>query len=362
MDLVYWLMLLKAPQLGVKTFYKALKYFESPQQVFLASNKQRKDCGIFRKVTLDYLTNADKSLVQADIDWAENPHCCIITLIDDNYPQQLKTISDPPPVLYVRGDIGCLSKPQLAIVGSRNPTAGGKDNAYEFANKLSKLGLVITSGMASGIDAKAHIGALEASGQTVAVCGTGLDRIYPARHKALAHQISLSGALVSEFAIGTSPVAANFPRRNRIISGLSLGTLVVEASIKSGTMITAKLSVEQCREVFAIPSSIHNLLSAGCHDLIKQGAKLTESIEDILTELQLDFVANIMDEKKPINTKNVDKKGSMLLKCLSYDGITIDKLVEKTKLSPQIITQELLMLEFENKVAKIGVSSYALIK
>lgn len=362
MDLIYWLLLLKAPHLGVRTFYKALKAFETPEQVFLASKTQRKECGLFRQVTLDYLAQYDVSVVQADLDWAKAEDCHILTLVDEDYPQQLKTISDPPPVLYVRGNVACLSKPQLAVVGSRNPTPGGKQNAQQFAKSLSKAGLIITSGMASGIDASAHIGALEAEQLTVAVCGTGLDRIYPAKHKSLAHQISTQGALVSEFSIGTAPVANNFPRRNRIISGLSLGTLVVEASIKSGTMITAKLAADQGKEVFAIPSSIHNPLSQGCHQLIKQGAKLVENIEDIIEELSIDLEAPLSVNNAPIYTKDVDNTPSVLLKCLSYEAISIDKMVEKSGLSPQIITQELLLLELANRVTKVGGSGYLLTK
>ncbi|HIM54884.1 MAG TPA: DNA-protecting protein DprA [Gammaproteobacteria bacterium] len=360
MDLIYWLLLLKAPHLGVRTFYKALKVFETPEQVFLASRTKRKECGLFRQVTLDYIEQQDVSTVQADLDWAKAKDCHILTLVDEGYPQQLKTIADPPPVLYVRGDIACLSKPQIAIVGSRNPTPAGKQNAQQFAKALSKLGLVITSGMASGIDASAHIGALEADQLTIAVCGTGLDRIYPAKHKSLAHQISTRGALVSEFSIGTSPIANNFPRRNRIISGLSLGTLVVEASIKSGTMITAKLAADQGKEVFAIPSSIHNPLSQGCHQLIKQGAKLVENIEDIVEELSLDLEVPLSGNNAPIYTKDVDNTPSVLLKCLSYEAISIDEMVEKSGLSPQVITQELLLLELANRVAKVGGSGYLL--
>ncbi|MBT3195862.1 MAG: DNA-protecting protein DprA [Candidatus Ruthia sp.] len=362
MDLIYWLMLLKAPHLGVRTFYKALKIFETPEQVFLASKTQRKECGLFRQVTLDYLEQQDASMVQADIDWAKAEDCHILTLVDEGYPQQLKTVSDPPPVLYVRGNVECLSRQQLAIVGSRNPTPGGKQNAQQFAEALSKAGLVITSGMASGIDASAHIGALEVGQLTIAVCGTGLDRIYPAKHKSLAHQISTQGALVSEFCIGTSPIANNFPRRNRIISGLSLGTLVVEASIKSGTMITAKLAADQGKEVFAIPSSIHNPLSQGCHQLIKQGAKLVENIDDIIEELSLDFEAPLLGNNAPIYTKDVDNTPSVLLKYLSYEAISIDEMVEKSGLSPQIITQELLLLELANRVTKAGGSGYLLTK
>ena len=360
MDLIYWLLLLKAPHLGVRTFYKALKVFETPEQVFLASRTKRKECGLFRQVTIDYIEQQDVSTVQADLDWVKAKDCHILTLVDEGYPQQLKTIADPPPVLYVRGDIACLSKPQIAIVGSRNPTPVGKQNAQQFAKELSKLGLVITSGMASGIDASAHIGALESDQLTIAVCGTGLDRIYPAKHKSLAHQISTRGALVSEFSIGTSPIANNFPRRNRIISGLSLGTLVVEASIKSGTMITAKLAADQGKEVFAIPSSIHNPLSQGCHQLIKQGAKLVENIQDIVEELSLDLEVPLSDNNAPIYTKDVDNTPSVLLKCLSYEAISIDEMVEKSGLSPQVITQELLLLELANRVAKVGGSGYLL--
>ncbi|CAC9443340.1 Rossmann fold nucleotide-binding protein Smf possibly involved in DNA uptake [Bathymodiolus heckerae thiotrophic gill symbiont] len=362
MDLVYWLMLLKAPRVGARTFYKILKVFETPEEVFLASKSARKESGLFYQETLDFLEKNDTSLVQADLDWVKTDGCHILTLIDDAYPQQLKTLADPPPLLYVRGDVACLSKPQLAIVGSRNPSAGGKQNARDFAQSLSQLGIIITSGMASGIDASAHIGALEANAQTIAVCGTGLDRIYPAKHKSLAHQISNKGALISEFCIGTAPAANNFPRRNRIISGLSLGTLVIEASIKSGTMITAKLAAEQCKEVFAIPSSIHNPLSQGCHQLIKQGAKLTESVEDILDELQLDLLASIQKNNSAISTKEIDNTPSVLLKYLSYDAMSIDEMVEKSNLSPQIITQELLLLELEHRVVKVNGFGYVLTK
>ena len=360
MDLVYWLMLLKAPHVGVRSFYKALEIFETPEQVFSASKAQLKDCGLFRKAAIDFIEKNDKSLVAPDLSWAKTKDCHILTLIDKAYPEQLKTLADPPPVLYVRGNVDCLSEPQLGIVGSRNPSVSGKKHAQDFAQSLSKQGIVVTSGMASGIDASAHIGALEAEHPTIAVCGTGLDRIYPAKHKSLAHQIATKGALVSEFCIGTAPIAANFPRRNRIISGLSLGVLVVEASIKSGTMITAKLAADQNREVFAIPSTIDNPLSKGCHQLIKQGAKLVENIADILDELQLPMSYSPDQMTDAISTKDVDNTPSVLLKYLSYEAISIDEMVEKSGLSPQIITQELLLLELENRVIKIEGRGYLL--
>jgi len=318
MDLLYWLMLLKAPNLGVKTFYKSLRYFETPQQVFQASHHERLGSGLFKKSTLAYLNSANTSIVKADLEWMQKKNCHILTLIDKRYPPQLKTIADPPPLLYVRGDVGCLKEPQF--------------------------------------------GALEQSAKTIAVCGTGLDRIYPAKHKSLAHQISMQGALISEFFIGTSPIASNFPRRNRIISALSLGTLVVEASIKSGTMITAKLAAEQGKEVFAIPSSIHNPLSQGCHYLINQGAKLVSNINDIVEELPEVSLSDILPQKKDDSIKGMDKTGSKVLKCLSYEPLSIDQLVEKTNLSPQIVSQELLLLELAGKLEKTHAQGYILIK
>jgi DNA processing protein len=359
MALIYWLLLLRAPQLGVRTFYKALKVFESPEQVLRVSCIERKQANLFKPITLDYLNQIDESLVLADIEWQAQPDCHILTLIDEHYPVQLKTIVDPPPILYVRGDVLCLSKPQLAIVGSRNPTEGGKNNTYSFAKSLSENGLIITSGMAVGVDSQAHIGALEAGGKTIAVCGTGLDRIYPARHKNLAYQIANQGALVSEFAIGTKPLAQNFPRRNRIISGLSLGALIMEASLKSGTMITAKLSLDQGREVFAVPSSIHNPLSAGCHSLIQQGAALVCSPEDVLNELGWEFKNFVEDN---FCEKKANTKFTVLLKYLSYDALSIDEMVEKTQLSVQVVTQLLLEMELEGRVERIANSGYILIK
>ena len=359
MDLIYWLMLLKAPNLGLSTLYKALKYFETPQQVFSAAAKKRSQTGFFKKNTLKYLDKADKSLVDNDMEWQNNKNCNIITIIDKAYPPQLKNIANPPPIIYIRGDMSYLSKPQIAIIGSRNPTAGGRQNAHNFAKKLSKLGIIVTSGLASGIDASAHIGALESNMPTIAVCGTGIDRVYPAKHRSLAHQISTNGALISEFPIGTPPIASNFPRRNRIISGLSLGALIVEATIKSGSMVTAKLAANQGREVFAIPSAISNTAASGCHNLIKQGAKLVDSIEDIIQELAFEPQYSIKSNKK--NKKNVDNNDNMLLKYLSYESITVDKIVEKSGISPQIVTRELLLLEISNIVTVAG-AGYVLTK
>jgi DNA processing protein len=361
MDTIFWLWLLSAPQLGVKTFYNALKVFESPQAVFDANVLSLRESGVFAKKTLDYLAQKNLSAVDNDLDWATGDRCHIISLIDSTYPKPLAQISDPPPLLYVLGSVDALNKAQLGIVGSRNPTAGGRLITKELATSLSLSGLVITSGMASGIDGEAHIAALEAGGETIAVCGTGLDRIYPAKHRALAHQISEQGALVSEFSIGTMPMAQNFPRRNRLISGMSQGILLVEASIKSGSMITARLALEQGREVFAVPGSIHSPLSTGPHELLKQGAVLTRNAEDILNELSFESESCIPLIKQYNGDKDVDNEISELLKFLSYEAISVDELVEKSKLSPQVVSQMLLMLELSNRVSKVGVATFVLI-
>ena len=219
--------------------------------------------------------------------WLEDPANDIVTLADTRYPRQLLQIPDPPPLLHVKGRVELLSRPALAIVGSRNATAQGMANAEAFARTLSDAGLTIVSGLALGIDAAAHRGGLAGSASSVAVLGTGADIVYPARNRALAHELAAGGALVSEFPLGMKPLAGNFPRRNRLISGLALGCLVVEAAADSGSLITARLAAEQGREVFAIPGSIHSPLAKGCHALIKQGAKLVESARDILEELRM---------------------------------------------------------------------------
>jgi DNA processing protein len=361
MDLIYWLWLLKAPRIGVKTFYDTLKVFEAPKDVFDAELITLRQSGLFSKATLAYLALKDLSVADEDLTWGQGDKCHIISIIDATYPKLLAQISDPPPLLYVLGNVDMLNKPQLGIVGSRNPTAGGKRITKELSTSVSLSGLVITSGMATGIDGEAHIAALETTGETIAVCGTGLDRIYPAKHRALAHQISAQGALVSEFSIGTTPMAQNFPRRNRLISGMSLGVLVVEASIKSGSMITARLALEQGREVFAVPGSIHSPLSTGPHELLKQGGVLTRNAEDILNELSFESESCIPLIKQYNGDKDVDNEISELLKFLSYEAISVDELVEKSKLSPQVVSQTLLMLELSNRVSKVGVATFVLI-
>jgi len=271
-----------------------------------------------------------------------------LSIGDSAYPAVLLQTADPPLLLYVHGDAALLNRRSLAIVGSRNASAQGVDNARSFAAHLSQKGWTIVSGLAFGIDGAAHEGGLSGPGSTVAVVGTGLDRVYPARHRGLAHRIAASGALVSEFAPGTPPIAANFPIRNRIIAGLSRGTLVVEAAVQSGSLITARLAAEAGREVFAVPGSIHAPLSRGCHALIRQGAKLVENAADILEELQ-------PGEAAPLATAAVpdDTPADRVLEALGHDPVSLDALCARTGWSAQELSARLLELELEERVVRL---------
>jgi DNA processing protein len=286
---------------------------------------------------------------------------------DTSYPELLQTIPNLPPLLFVRGDIHLLSLPQIAIVGSRNPSSGGGENAYRFAEFLAANGFAITSGLALGVDAAAHQGALAAQGKTIAVMGTGLDMIYPSRHRALAQQIlDTGGALVSELPLGSSSKAANFPQRNRIISGLSCGVLVVEAAIQSGSLITAKAAMQQNREVFAIPGSIHNPLARGCHQLIRQGATLVETGQDIVDQLQgmLGFQREKLlklqqkaAKKSELDEKELDSLSpaeQQLIHAMGYDPVNIDDLVERTGIAVGSVAAKMIGLEIKGYVQQIG--------
>ncbi len=303
-----------------------------------------------------YLQAPDWEAVETSLDWANGPNNHLITLQDPEYPAQLREVPDPPPLLFVHGDPEVLSTPQLAMVGSRNPTTPGRETAREFAHHLAASGITITSGLAIGIDSACHTGALEADGLTIAVTGTGLDRVYPASQHALAHTIAQQGALVSELPPGTQARPGNFPRRNRIISGLSLGTLVVEAAEKSGSLITARLASEQGREVFAIPGSIHNPLARGCHKLIRQGAKLVETSRDILEELGplLPDLAR-QPERGHSNSNQtepaLDPDYQLLLDCMGFDPIQADTLIERSGLTAEEVSSMLILLELEGHVS-----------
>jgi len=354
--LTSWLALYHAPGIGPARFNRLLEIFGDPADILKTGRGQLHQFGLADS-TIDALRQPDVQAIEHDLEWQAKPGNRIMTCQDTDYPALLQEISDPPPLLYIHGNIEVLQEPQLAMVGSRNPTAAGRQTAIDFARHLSTAGLVITSGMALGIDAAGHQGALDAGAPTIAVMGTGLDRVYPARHRDLARQIAQIGVLVSEFPPGTPPIAENFPRRNRIISGLSLGTLVVEAAIRSGSLISARYALEQGREVFAIPGSIHNPLARGCHHLIRQGAKLVETAQDIMDELgalaaALDRgVTTASPSGSRETTPQLDEDYAQLLESIGFENTSIDMLVKTTHLTPAEVSSMLLQLEMNGYIA-----------
>jgi DNA processing protein len=307
----------------------------------------------------------DPAGVARDLDWLAEPGHALLAADDPRYPPQLAAVPGMPPALFVAGDPACLSRPQVAIVGSRAATASGRETAFDFAARLAAAGFAITSGLATGIDAAAHRGALAAGGATVAVCGTGLDLTYPPEHRELAAQIAATGALVSEFPTGTPPIAHNFPRRNRVLSGLARGVLVIEAAARSGSLITARLAGEQGREVMAIPGSIHNALARGCHRLIKDGAALIETVDDVLAALCVygpesatKSAANARGfAKNPEGA--LDSDAEMLLNALGFEPADLDRLVERTGLAVRSVISKLQMLELEGRVESLAGGRYS---
>ncbi len=298
-------------------------------------------------------------------EWLQDPHHHLIGRGDDGYPELLDQIPGPPKALYVNGNPDVLHLPALAIVGSRNPTQAGTRNAYEFARHLGSCGFCIVSGLAQGIDTAAHRGALDAGAATIAFLGHGIDRVYPAANRELAHLIARNGALVSEFPLGMQPRKELFPQRNRLISGVSLGTLVVEAARRSGSLITARLSGEQGREIFAIPGSIHNPLTRGCHQLIRQGAKLVETADDIVAEL-VPLAGHLLQntvESTPNDTSPSvdDREYLQLKKFLGHDPIGIDELAGNSGLTIEQVSSMLLILELEGEVESLSGGRYSLL-
>jgi DNA processing protein len=355
-----WLTLARLPGLGPRARVVLLERFASIEAVFAASRATLAE--IFTEETfaaagrVDVQTaiaalmrGPDAQTVAPGIAWLAEPQRHLVTWGDPDYPPLLRQIADPPIVLYVHGRRELLVQPQLAIVGSRNPTALGRQTATAFARRLAGTGLAITSGLALGIDAAAHGGALEAGGVTIAVCGTGLDRVYPPRNRDLAHAIAAGGALVSELPIGTPVRPGNFPVRNRIISGLSLGVLVVEAALRSGSLITARLAAEQGREVFALPGSIHSPMARGCHALIRQGAKLVETATDILEELGALAQVSAIAAEAPAET-SLALTERQILDCLGYEPTRIDVLIERSGLTADTVSSILLQLELRGLV------------
>jgi len=349
-----WICLQQISGLGGKAICKLLGQFGSPENIFAASHQN------LNKIVSEAVASLIKQgpnleAVEIGLQWLEKDDNSLITLADAHYPQALLEIPDPPPILYAKGDLSCLSMPAIAMVGSRNASVQGEKNAEEFAYALSEQGFAIVSGMALGIDGAAHRGALKnKNGKTIAVVGTGLDIVYPAKHRELAHKIVEQGLVISEFAIGTPSRPQNFPRRNRIISGLSLGCLVVEANTQSGSLITAKCAAEQGREVFAIPGSIHSPMSKGCHELIKQGAKLVDCIKDITDELapHLWHLINQSVEK------SVTTETNALLNIMGFDPINMEALIALTNLTSEDLSATLQLLELENEVASLPGGRY----
>ena len=340
-----WLALSLTRGLGGDGARRLLKEFGSPEAVLAASVSSLKSV-----VKADVAVEISKGLADDQLTpalaWLEDSNNHVITLADSDYPQALLNIPDPPLLLYVKGRLDLLNHAALAIVGSRNATPQGINNAEAFAKSLSDAGLCIISGMAHGIDAAAHRGALRGRGSSIGVVGTGLDKVYPAANRDLAHALASQGALISEFPLGTPPLAANFPRRNRLISGMSAGCLVVEASLQSGSLITARLALEQGRDVFAIPGSIHAPQSKGCHALLKQGAKLVETAQDILEELGYLAIASA-------NSAVTQDAEPVLLGHLGFDPVDVDTLSMRCGLTIAELSAMLLTLELEGRISAL---------
>ncbi len=349
-----WIRLLETPGVGRESARRLLAAFGSPQAVLAASTAARREVvGAVAATALAETSEALDRQTRITLDWlaaeTTSPRS-VITLDHPLFPTALLNAADPPLMLYAQGRVDLLGGELIAVVGSRNPTRQGTENARAFSAHLSQAGFTVVSGLALGIDAAAHEGGLDGAASTVAIVGTGLDRVYPKRHLALARRIAEQGLIVSEYSLGTPPLPENFPNRNRIIAGLTRGTLVVEAALQSGSLITARLASESGRDVFAIPGSIHSPQSRGCHALIKQGAKLVESAQDILEEMHLpgSTAASearqaelVLDEEDPV------------LAALGFDPVTLDALVARTDWSAAALSVRLLELELNGQIARL---------
>lgn len=395
-ELRYWLALYTIPRCGLTTVLTLLKTFSTPKEILLASREALLNAGASASL-INYLHHPDWKSVELCLRWLEKPQRYILPWGDTRYPMLLREIPYPPLILFVTGELSVLQQRQLAIVGARYPSPTGLEIAYQFANELSERGFAITSGLARGIDGAAHQGALAANGTTIAVLGSGLDNIYPNCHQSLAQTIlKKSGVLLSEFLPCSLPKAAHFPRRNRIISGLSLGVIVIEASLKSGSLITAAYALEQGREVFALPGSIRNSLSQGCHALLKEGATLIENCEDVVQGLSFlsnpiskrmvgnkalfdkstkklvstveqghefighnkgqDRVLNKTDELNPaqrLDIATLDSQDIKLVECLGFETTSVDTLIARTGLRVDKLLARLLTLELQGYISVV---------
>jgi DNA processing protein len=355
-EIAAWLHLSLIPGLGSQGQRKLLQTFGLPEAIFRARGSELR-AAIGDTLATTLASHAADAEIETALAWAGEAGNHLITLADPAYPPELLTGIDPPILLYAKGNIELLQQPMLAIVGSRNATRQGELDAEAFAANLSHAGLTIVSGMALGIDAAAHRGGLKGKGATVAVVGTGLDRIYPARNAELAHRIAAEGLIISEFPLGMGPLAHNFPRRNRIIAGLGRGCLVVEAAERSGSLITARLAAEAGREVFAIPGSIHSALARGCHRLIRQGAKLVEAAEDILEELKWEDIVRPFPSIDTETTPPTEEE-LKVINALGDAPCDLEALVARSGLTPDALLAMLLPMELDGRIASLPGGRY----
>jgi DNA processing protein len=342
-DLEAWIALSLMPGLGPEGARRLLSAFGDPARV-LCSGTAALAQHVSQELARAIAKGPETASVEAVLDWLRDGSNGIVTLADTDYPRLLLETADPPVLVYTKGRKELLNTPALAVVGSRNATPQGIENAESFSRAISDAGLAIVSGLAHGIDAAAHRGGLAGAGSSIAVVGTGLDIVYPARNRELAHALATSGLLISEFPLGTPAMATNFPRRNRLISGLAHGVLVVEAALKSGSLITARLALEQGRDVFAIPGSIHSPLAKGCHLLIKQGAKLVDSAQDILEELG-------WSARRATGPDTAFCEDHPLLEHIGFDPVDIDTLCARSGLGAEHVNAALLELELAGRIA-----------
>lgn len=358
-ELKYYLALNKIPSVSALRFRKLLEHFGSPSAVWNASDAElRETPGIKQEFIDEIIRKKEEIDPEEELREIEREGIKVVTIEDENYPENLKNIYDPPPVLYFKGEIKKEDKNAISVVGSRRATYYGMDVAKKLAKGLAERGFTIISGMARGIDTSAHRGALEGNGRTIAVFGCGLNIIYPRENKNLSEEIIKNGTILSEFPLGTPPLAMNFPIRNRIISGLSLGVVIVQASEKSGATITAEFALEQGREVFAVPGNVNLEQSRGSHKLIKQGAKLTEDINDILEELGIPTV-RYQEEQEVITLPPAEQS---IYSCLSFEGMQMEEIIETCNLPVSVIASSLFMLEMKGLVKQLPGKIYTKVK
>lgn len=348
----FWLALSRISGVGNVIYKRLIETFRSPEQVFQADPEQLKNIEGIRSKTIEEITTFEgDDWVAKELERIERLEIRLLTLNDESYPRLLKSIYDPPPLLYRKGEIQEKDNLALAVVGSRNSSAYGRNITKRLTRALTQRGVTIVSGLARGIDTAAHRGALETGGRTIAVLGSGIDVIYPRENKQLAEEIAGNGAILSEFPLGTEPEAINFPARNRVISGLSLGTVIVEASFKSGSLITARLALEQGREVFAVPGNIDSPWSKGTNRLIKEGARPVADFEDIIDELlpQVEK-STAIKKKKPLDVKGLSPEGQKILDLMEGNFIHIDTLIQKSGFPSNTVSSVLLDLELQGLV------------